>query len=164
MCERCTAQPMRLRGVEARHERVAGEYAGDGVKRAHGILSGRGEVTADAAEGFGLRFAAEQTGDLLLHLHHPDVPFGQVVQVGRFLLEYDDQRSGTFELLRFVPKGKTVVLGLISTKRPQLESRSDLIRRIEEASRFVPIENLALSPQCGFASTMEGNLLTEAEQ
>ena len=57
-----------------------------------------------------------------------------------------------------------MVLGLISSKRPQLESRSDLIRRIEEASRYVPIENLALSPQCGFASTMEGNLLTEAEQ
>ena len=86
------------------------------------------------------------------------------LNVDRFLLEYDDQRSGTFEPLRFIPKGKMVVLGLISSKRPQLESPSDLIRRIEEASRYVPLENLALSPQCGFASTMEGNLLTEAEQ
>ena len=86
------------------------------------------------------------------------------LEVDRFLLEYDDERSGTFEPLRFVPRGKTVVLGLISSKQPQLESRDTLIRRIEEAARKVPIENLALSPQCGFASTMEGNLLTEDQQ
>ena len=86
------------------------------------------------------------------------------MDVDRFLLEYDDERSGTFEPLRFVPKGKTVVLGLISSKRPQLEKADVLARRIEEASRFVPLENLAISPQCGFASTMEGNLLTEDDQ
>jgi 5-methyltetrahydropteroyltriglutamate--homocysteine methyltransferase len=84
--------------------------------------------------------------------------------VDRFLLEYDDERSGTFEPLRFVPKGKTVVLGLISSKKPQLESADQLMKRIEEAAKYVPMENLALSPQCGFASTMEGNLLTEDEQ
>ena len=84
--------------------------------------------------------------------------------VDRFLLEYDDERSGTFEPLRFVPPGKTVVLGLISSKRPALESKRDLIRRIEQAARYVPLENLALSPQCGFASTMEGNLLSEDDQ
>jgi 5-methyltetrahydropteroyltriglutamate--homocysteine methyltransferase len=89
--------------------------------------------------------------------------FGKL-QVDRFLLEYDDERSGTFEPLRFVPRGKTVVLGLVSSKRPQLEARKDLIRRIEQASRFVPLDDLALSPQCGFASTMEGNLLTEEDQ
>jgi 5-methyltetrahydropteroyltriglutamate--homocysteine methyltransferase len=66
--------------------------------------------------------------------------------------------------VRFVPKRKTVVLGLISSKRPQLEKADVLARRIEEASHFVPLENLALSPQCGFASTMEGNLLTENDQ
>jgi len=88
----------------------------------------------------------------------------QTLAVDRFLLEYDDARSGTFEPLRFVPKGKTVVLGLISTKHPQLEDSAALLRRIQEASRYVPLENLALSPQCGFASTMEGNLLTEEEQ
>jgi 5-methyltetrahydropteroyltriglutamate--homocysteine methyltransferase len=82
----------------------------------------------------------------------------------RFLLEYDDERSGTFEPLRFVPKTKTVVLGLVSSKRPQLEESEELIRRIREASKYFPLENLALSPQCGFASTMEGNLLTEEEQ
>lgn len=86
------------------------------------------------------------------------------LQVDRFLLEYDDERSGSFEPLRFIPKGKTVVLGLVSTKRPQLEAKGDLIQRIEDASRFVPREHLALSPQCGFASTMEGNLLTEDDQ
>lgn len=84
--------------------------------------------------------------------------------VDRFLLEYDDERSGSFEPLRFVPRGTTVVLGLVSTKRPQLESADDLARRIDEAARYVPLENLALSPQCGFASTMEGNLLEEEEQ
>ena len=86
------------------------------------------------------------------------------MNVDRFLLEYDDERSGTFEPLRFVPKGKTVVLGLISSKVGRLENADVLARRIEEASRVVPLENLALSPQCGFASTMEGNLLTEDEQ
>ncbi|MCS7171998.1 MAG: cobalamin-independent methionine synthase II family protein [Armatimonadetes bacterium] len=86
------------------------------------------------------------------------------LQVDRFLLEYDDERSGTFEPLRFVPPDKTVVLGLVSTKRPQLESQDTLLRRIEEASRYVPLERLALSPQCGFASVMEGNLLTEEDQ
>ena len=86
------------------------------------------------------------------------------MDVDRFLLEYDDERSGTFEPLRFIPKGKTVVLGLVSSKLPRLESGDQLAKRIHEASRYVPLENLALSPQCGFASTMEGNLLTEDEQ
>ncbi len=84
--------------------------------------------------------------------------------VDRLLLEYDDERSGTFEPLRFVPKGKTVVLGLVSTKHAALERKEDLLRRIDEAAKWVPLEQLALSPQCGFASTMEGNLLTEEQQ
>jgi 5-methyltetrahydropteroyltriglutamate--homocysteine methyltransferase len=86
------------------------------------------------------------------------------LEVDRFLLEYDDDRSGTFVQLRFVPKGKTVVLGLISSKLPQLESADNLARRVEEAARFVSLEDLAISPQCGFASTAEGNLLTEEQQ
>jgi 5-methyltetrahydropteroyltriglutamate--homocysteine methyltransferase len=89
--------------------------------------------------------------------------FGSI-NVDRFLLEYDDDRSGTFAPLRFVPSGKMVVLGLVSTKRPQLENGDALIRRIQQATSYVPLERLALSPQCGFASTMEGNLLTEDEQ
>ena len=84
--------------------------------------------------------------------------------VDRWLLEYDTDRAGTFEPLRFMPKGKTVVLGLISTKEPRLESPDEILRRIEDASRYVPMEDLALSPQCGFASTAPGNLLTEDEQ
>jgi len=86
------------------------------------------------------------------------------MDVDRFLLEYDDERSGTFEPLRFIPRNKTVVLGLVSSKRPQLESQNQLVERINQAARHFPLENMALSPQCGFASTMEGNLLTEDEQ
>jgi 5-methyltetrahydropteroyltriglutamate--homocysteine methyltransferase len=82
----------------------------------------------------------------------------------RFLLEYDDERSGTFEPLRHVPDDRVVVLGLVSSKQPQLESAADLERRIADASRFVPLERLALSPQCGFASTHEGNRLTPDDQ
>jgi methionine synthase II (cobalamin-independent) len=89
--------------------------------------------------------------------------FGEL-RVDRFLLEYDDDRSGTFEPLRFVPRGKRVVLGLVSSKLAELESADQLRRRIDDASRYVPLEDLALSPQCGFASTMEGNLLTEDDQ
>ena len=84
--------------------------------------------------------------------------------VDRFLLEYDDARSGTFEPLRLVPRNKTIVLGLVSTKLAKLEDGEQLVQRIKEASRYFPLENLALSPQCGFASTMEGNLLTEDQQ
>jgi len=86
------------------------------------------------------------------------------LEVDRFLLEYDDERSGTFSPLRFVPKGKTVVLGLISSKVPRLEKSDQLRKRIDEASKYVPLENLAISPQCGFASTCEGNLMTEDRQ
>ncbi|KAB2339308.1 5-methyltetrahydropteroyltriglutamate--homocysteine S-methyltransferase [Actinomadura rudentiformis] len=86
------------------------------------------------------------------------------LNVDGFFLEYDDDRSGGFEPLRFVPKGKTVVLGLVTTKRGALESKDDLKRRIEAASRHVPIEQLCLSPQCGFSSTEEGNVLGHDEQ
>ena len=89
--------------------------------------------------------------------------FGSLT-VDRYLLEYDTARAGTFEPLRFMPRDKIVVLGLVSSKEPRLESQDELLRRIDEASRYVPIENLALSPQCGFASTAAGNLLTEDEQ
>ncbi|MFI6735918.1 5-methyltetrahydropteroyltriglutamate--homocysteine S-methyltransferase [Nonomuraea sp. NPDC050451] len=85
--------------------------------------------------------------------------FGEV-PVDRFLLEYDTDRAGGFEPLRFIPQGTTVVLGLVSSKTPQLESQDELRRRIDEAAKYVPLENLAISPQCGFASTARGNLLT----
>ena len=86
------------------------------------------------------------------------------LNVDRFLLEYESERAGTFDALRFVPRSKSIVLGLVSSKLPALEPADDLIRRIDEASRYVPLENLAVSPQCGFASTMEGNLLSEEDQ
>ncbi len=82
------------------------------------------------------------------------------LDVDGFFLEYDDARSGGFEPLRFVPPGKRVVLGLVTTKRGALESKDDLKRRIDDAAKFVPLEQLCLSPQCGFASTVEGNALT----
>jgi 5-methyltetrahydropteroyltriglutamate--homocysteine methyltransferase len=87
------------------------------------------------------------------------------VPVDRFLLEYDTDRAGGFEPLRFVPQsGPTVVLGLISTKVPQLEDTGQLLGRIDEAARYVPMENLAISPQCGFASGALGNLISEDDQ
>ncbi|MGZ4173525.1 MAG: 5-methyltetrahydropteroyltriglutamate--homocysteine S-methyltransferase [Solirubrobacteraceae bacterium] len=89
--------------------------------------------------------------------------FGEL-DVDGFFLEYDDARSGGFEPLRFVPKGKQVVLGLVTTKRGELERKDELKRRIEEASRYVPIEQLCLSPQCGFASTVEGNALSYEQE
>jgi len=88
----------------------------------------------------------------------------QKTRFQRFLLEYDDQRSGGFEPLKHVPEDRVVVLGLVTTKKPQLEAEAELKQRIEEASRQVPLERLALSPQCGFASTIEGNRLTPDDQ
>jgi methionine synthase II (cobalamin-independent) len=86
------------------------------------------------------------------------------LHVDGYFLEYDDARSGTFEPLRFVPKGKVVVLGLLTTKAAALETVTDIARRVEEAARYVPLEDLCLSPQCGFASTVHGNQITEADQ
>lgn len=86
------------------------------------------------------------------------------LNVDGYFLEYDDDRSGGFAPLRFVPAGKTVVLGLVSTKVPQLEDQDTLVRRIEEASQYVPLNNLCLSPQCGFSSTYHGNDITEDDQ
>ena len=84
--------------------------------------------------------------------------------VDGYFLEYDDARSGDFAPLRFVPKGKTVVLGLVTTKVGELETKDDLKRRIDEASRHVPLEQLALSPQCGFSSTVHGNEIMRESQ
>jgi 5-methyltetrahydropteroyltriglutamate--homocysteine methyltransferase len=89
--------------------------------------------------------------------------FGEL-DVDGFFMEWDDARSGGFEPLRFVPKGKVVVLGLVTTKRGELEDRDMLRRRIEEASRYVDVDQLCLSPQCGFSSTVEGNALTREQQ
>jgi 5-methyltetrahydropteroyltriglutamate--homocysteine methyltransferase len=92
-----------------------------------------------------------------------DVLFNEL-NVDAYFLEYDDERAGDFKPLRFVPSGKTVVLGLVTTKVGDLESRSDLSQRIEEAGRYMPLEQMCLSPQCGFSSTVEGNNITEEDQ
>jgi 5-methyltetrahydropteroyltriglutamate--homocysteine methyltransferase len=91
-------------------------------------------------------------------------PMFNELDVDAFFMEFDDERSGTFEPLRFVPKDKLVVLGLITTKRGELELKDALKRRIEEASRYIDVEQLCLSPQCGFSSTVEGNALTLEQQ
>jgi 5-methyltetrahydropteroyltriglutamate--homocysteine methyltransferase len=86
------------------------------------------------------------------------------LEIDGFFMEWDDARSGGFEPLRFVPKGKVVVLGLVTTKKGELESRDLLLRRIEEASQYVDVDQLCLSPQCGFSSTVEGNVLSREQQ
>ena len=86
------------------------------------------------------------------------------IKVHGFFMEYDSDRAGGFEPLRMVPKDKTVVLGLVTSKSGRLESKDDIKRRIDQAAKFVPLDQLCLSPQCGFASTEEGNTLAEDEQ
>jgi len=95
--------------------------------------------------------------------HDAEALFSEL-NVDGFFLEYDDERSGGFEPLRFLPKGKIAVLGLVTTKSGKLETRDELKRRIDQAAKFAPLEQLCLSPQCGFASTSEGNLLSIDEQ
>jgi 5-methyltetrahydropteroyltriglutamate--homocysteine methyltransferase len=92
-----------------------------------------------------------------------EILFNQI-HVNGYFMEFDTERAGSFEPLRFVPPGKTVVLGLVTSKTGDLESKDELKRRIDQASKFIPLEQLCLSPQCGFASTEEGNTLAEEEQ
>ena len=91
-------------------------------------------------------------------------PIFRAIRAERLLLEYDDPRSGSFEPLRDVPEDKTVVLGLVSTKTPRRETREELCARIREAGRYIPVTRLALSPQCGFASSIIGNRISANEQ
>jgi 5-methyltetrahydropteroyltriglutamate--homocysteine methyltransferase len=86
------------------------------------------------------------------------------INVHGYFMEFDSERAGGFEPLRFVPKGKQVVLGLVTTKTGQLESKDEIKRRVEQASKFMPLEQICLSPQCGFASSEEGNIIAEDEQ
>jgi 5-methyltetrahydropteroyltriglutamate--homocysteine methyltransferase len=117
-------------------------------------------VTTHACRGnFRSAWAAEGSWDFVAEALLNEL------QVDGYFMEWDDERSGGFEPLRFLPKGeKQVVLGLVTTKRGELESKDELKRRIEEAAKFAPIEQLCLSPQCGFSSTVEGNELTHDEQ
>ncbi|MGA2969452.1 MAG: 5-methyltetrahydropteroyltriglutamate--homocysteine S-methyltransferase [Acidimicrobiales bacterium] len=140
------------RGEDAEHQHL--RY----IKQINAALAGRPEgmsITTHSCRGnFQSYWAAEGGYDFVA-----EALFGEL-NVDGFFLEYDDVRSGGFEPLRFVPKGKMVVLGLVTTKRGALESKDQLKRRIDEASQFVPLDQICLSPQCGFSSTVEGNSIT----
>jgi 5-methyltetrahydropteroyltriglutamate--homocysteine methyltransferase len=141
------------------HERQHVEY----IRHINEALAGRPpemSITTHACRGnFQSSWAAEGSWDYVAEALLNEL------DVDGFFMEWDDERSGGFEPLRFLPKGeKQVVLGLVTTKRGELESRDELLRRIEEASRHAPLEQLCLSPQCGFSSTVEGNVLSEEEQ
>jgi 5-methyltetrahydropteroyltriglutamate--homocysteine methyltransferase len=144
------------RGQDAEHQHE--QY----IRNINAALAGRPAgmaVTTHMCRGnYRSSWAAEGGYDFVA-----EALFGEL-DVDGFFLEYDDQRSGGFEPLRFVPEGKQVVLGLVTTKRGTLEDKDTLKRRIDEASRFVPLEQLCLSPQCGFSSTVEGNVLSYDEQ
>jgi 5-methyltetrahydropteroyltriglutamate--homocysteine methyltransferase len=139
-------------------DRLVAEYA----ERINAVLADRpGDVTITMHECRGNReggWAAQGGYDPVA-----DVLFNRI-DVDGYFLEYDSRRAGSFEPLRLLPKGKTAVLGLVSSKGPELERAEDLKRRIDEAARWAPVERLALSPQCGFASSIQGNPLTEADQ
>lgn len=149
-------QELADRGDDAEHQHL--RY----IRQINAALAGRPDtmtVTTHLCRGnFRSSWVAEGGYDFVA-----EALFSELAVDG-FLLEYDDARSGTFEPLRFVPPGKMVVLGLVTTKRGDLEEADALKRRIEEAVTFVPIEQLCLSPQCGFSSTLEGNALTYDEQ
>ncbi|HKS98637.1 MAG TPA: 5-methyltetrahydropteroyltriglutamate--homocysteine S-methyltransferase [Rugosimonospora sp.] len=140
--------------AEHQHERY--------IRQINAALAGRPEsmaVTTHMCRGnFRSSWAAAGGYDFVA-----EALFTQL-DVDGFFLEYDDERSGSFAPLRFVPPGKMVVLGLVTTKRGELESKDDLKRRIDEASRYVPLDQLCLSPQCGFSSTVDGNTLSYDEQ
>lgn len=132
-----------------------------GIELDNAVMEGFSEVTF----GFhlcrgnqGSRWLAEGAYELIAK------PIFQAIRAERLLLEYDDERSGSFDPLRHVPEDKVVVLGLVTTKRAKLETPDELIARIREASRFVPLDRLALSPQCGFSTSIVGNNLSLEEQ
>src|SRR5436305_4104311 len=147
---------MRERGEDAEHLHLS--Y----IRHINEALADRPDgltVTTHMCRGnFRSSWAAEGGYDFVA-----EALFGQL-GVDGFFLEYDDDRSGTFEPLRFVPKGKQVALGLVTTKRGELEDKDTLKRRIEEASQYVDIDQICLSPQCGFSSTVEGNDLSQEQE
>jgi 5-methyltetrahydropteroyltriglutamate--homocysteine methyltransferase len=134
----------------------------DYIRHINEALAGRPDgmsVTTHACRGnFRSAWAAEGSWDFVAEALLNEL------EVDGFFMEWDDERSGGFEPLRLVPKGKQVVLGLVTTKRGDLEAKDELKRRIDEASRYVDVEQLCLSPQCGFSSTFEGNELSYEQE
>lgn len=148
-------EAMRARGEDPK------ENFGRSLKADNELLRGFEEVT------FGIHLCrGNQRSMWHREGTYDDIAERLLTELGhdRFLFEYDTPRAGGFEPLRFLPKGKIVVLGLVSTKVPQLEKVDDLKRRVEEASKYVPIDQLAISPQCGFSSDVVGNLISEDDQ
>jgi 5-methyltetrahydropteroyltriglutamate--homocysteine methyltransferase len=149
-------QMIKERGDDAEHQHL--RY----IKQINAAIAGRPEgmsITTHSCRGnFQSYWAAEGGYDFVA-----EALFSEL-DVDGFFLEYDDDRSGGFEPLRFVPEGKMIVLGLITTKNGTLESKDDIKRRIDEASQFVALDQLCLSPQCGFSSTVEGNSLSFDEE
>jgi 5-methyltetrahydropteroyltriglutamate--homocysteine methyltransferase len=137
------------------------EWLNRGIELDNAVMAGFTDVT------FAIHLCrGNQEGRWLVEGDYEPIarPIFQRIDAARLLLEYDDDRSGSFAPLRYVPDDKMVVLGLVSTKRPETEAPEDLIRRITQASRFVPLERLALSPQCGFASSIVGNNISIEDQ
>jgi 5-methyltetrahydropteroyltriglutamate--homocysteine methyltransferase len=149
-------EALTARGDDAEHQHL--RY----IKQVNAALAGKPDgltVTTHMCRGnFRSSWTAEGGYDFVAEALFSDLA------VDGFFLEYDDERSGGFAPLRFVPPGKMVVLGLVTTKRGELENKDDLKRRIDEAAKYVPLDQLCLSPQCGFSSTVEGNALTRDQQ
>ena len=146
-----------IRGAVARQEATGLQAITDGEFR-------RDWWHIDFLKGFDRVEAVVDPSSPLFHGADEPVPV-LTVDVDGYFLEYDTERAGGFEPLRYLPKGnKIVVVGVITSKSGQLENKDDIKRRLEEASKYAPLDQLALSPQCGFASTEEGNILTEEEQ
>lgn len=147
---------MSAKGEDADHQHL--RY----IKQINAAIAGRPaamKITTHMCRGnFRSSWAAEGGYDFVA-----EALFGEL-DVDGFFCEFDDERSGGFAPLRFVPPGKQVVLGLVTTKTGKLENADDLKRRIDEAAKYVPLEQLCLSPQCGFSSTVEGNVVTREEQ
>jgi 5-methyltetrahydropteroyltriglutamate--homocysteine methyltransferase len=133
---------------------IAADNAVLGTARARGVTTAVHVCRGNHRSAWAMSGAYDAVAERLLN----------EVETDRFLLEYDDERSGGFAPLRFTPKGKTVVLGLVTTKVGALEDADELVRRVDEAAKHLPLEQLAISPQCGFASTYLGNLLTEDDE
>jgi 5-methyltetrahydropteroyltriglutamate--homocysteine methyltransferase len=156
LCDQKYRQRMRDRGDDPDH---LGELYGDLINTAMSDIPSDMTVTMHLCRGnYKSTFMGTGGYDIV-----QEILFNRI-NVHGYFMEYDTERAGGFEPLRMLPKGKQVVLGLVTTKTGQLESKDALKRRIEEAANYVPLEQLCLSPQCGFASTEEGNVLAEDEQ
>jgi 5-methyltetrahydropteroyltriglutamate--homocysteine methyltransferase len=157
--------------LDPRHRDAIRQAGGDPDADFESAVAGDNAALADVAEKKGVTLAVHVCRGNSRSRWYTEGGYDAIAEklfarlaVNRFLLEYDTERSGNFEPLRLVPRGKDVVLGLVTTKEPGLEDQGDLRRRIDDAARHVPLEHLALSPQCGFASIAAGNLLSMDDQ